>query len=460
MNPTADEALRQSEQRFRVIFESTHDAVLVVDKDNGRVVDANRGACQLLGYTHDDLVGTALAEIHQDQWEDAQALAKTVFACGHGTAGRLACRTRGGETVLAQISAATLQMGDRTRLIAFLRDLTDGERLSQENDYLQEELESELGFGALVGRSEPLRRVVAQIQSVAPTDASVLIIGESGTGKELIASEVHRRSRRSERPMVRVNCASIPANLFESEFFGHVRGAFTGAGEDRLGRFQLADKGTLFLDEVGEIPLELQGKLLRVLQERQFERVGDSRTRKVDVRVLAATNRNLAEQTRAGRFREDLYYRLNVFPIEVPPLRERREDFGPLAAHCLLQACRRLKLRRAGLGAEEVRALEGHDWPGNVRELQNTIERALILSPQGPLRFELGDLGRGRAGVASRAAGALSLEDLDRLERDIIQGALRETGGRIYGEDGAAARLKLPPTTLASRIKRLGIARE
>jgi PAS domain S-box-containing protein len=446
---TSSEELLQSERRFKVLFENTNDAVLVVDKENGRIVDANEVTCRMLGYPRSELIGAPISKVHRDQQRDLDALTQQVFDCGQA-AGRLLCTTRAGETLIAQISAANLESGDRTRLIAFLRDVSDRERLALENTYLQTELDAERGFGAIVGRSAALRKVVDQVQSVAGTEASVLISGESGTGKELVASEVHRRSRRSERPMVRVNCASIPANLFESEFFGHVRGAFTGAGDDRVGRFQLADKGTLFLDEVGEIPLELQGKLLRVLQERQFERVGESRTRSVDVRVIAATNRDLAVESRSGRFREDLYYRLNVFPIDVPPLRQRVEDIGPLAEHCLAQTSRRLKIRPRRLAPEEIRVLEAYAWPGNVREMQNAIERAVILAPQGPLRFELG---RG----APRANDEMTLADLERLERDLIEGALRETGGRIYGNDGAAARLKLPPTTLASRIKRLGI---
>jgi PAS domain S-box-containing protein len=452
-----------AEQRFRVLFENTNDAVLIVDKENGRVVDANVVACRLLEYEHAELIGTEMSKIHRDGLSDAQALTQKVFECGSARSGGkgLTVTTRTGRTFTAQISAAVMESGDRSQLVAFLRDVSDRERLSQQNSYLQAELESELGFGAIVGRSPALKRVLEQVTRVAPTEANVLILGESGTGKELIASEVHRKSRRNERPMVRVNCASIPASLFESEFFGHVRGAFTGANDDRVGRFQLADKGTLFLDEVGEIPLELQGKLLRVLQEQQFERVGESRTRTVDVRVVAATNRDLLAESRAGRFREDLYYRLSVFPIELPPLRERVEDIGPLAEHGLQRICARLKQAPLRLSADEVRALEAYAWPGNVRELQNAIERAVILSPKGPLRFQLGTA-RGAPSDSTPAApppSSLTLEDLDRLERDLIQGTLAKVGWRIYGKDGAAAALKLPPTTLASRIKRLGISR-
>ena len=261
-------------------------------------------------------------------------------------------------------------------------------------------------MGDLIGESPALERVVALIESVASTSATVLIRGESGVGKELIARGIHSRSRRADEPLVKVNCASVPKELFESEFFGHVRGAFTGALKDRAGRFELADRGTLFLDEVGEIPLDLQAKLLRVLQEKEFERVGAEKTRKVDVRIIAATNRDLAAEAAAGRFRKDLYYRLSVFPIEIPPLRERREDILPLAEHFL-------KLHRRNLGRPHLafeddhrRRLLAYDWPGNVRELQHVIERAVILAREGPLRLDLALPAAERGGRADRAQGA------------------------------------------------------
>jgi len=252
-------------------------------------------------------------------------------------------------------------------------------RLEEENLYLQDEIKTEHGYADIVGQSPALRSVLRQIELVAPTDASVLILGESGTGKELVAREIHKRSRRQNRPLIRVNCASIPRELYESEFFGHVKGAFTGALKDRAGRFEVADGGTLFLDEVGEIPLDLQSKLLRVLQEQQYERVGDEKTRQVDVRIIAATNRDLQKEVEAGRFRQDLYYRLNVFPIEVAPLRRRKEDIPLLASHLLEHAARKLNCAQPRLTKAHVIKLQSYDWPGNVRELQNVIERAVII---------------------------------------------------------------------------------
>ncbi|WNG33471.1 GAF domain-containing protein [Archangium violaceum] len=339
------------------------------------------------------------------------------------------------------------------------------ERLEQERDYLREEVRDALSFGDIVGRSAPLQRVFQQLEPVAATNASVLILGESGVGKELVARALHERGPRRGRPLIRVNCASIPRELFESEFFGHVKGAFTGALKDRAGRFQLADGGTLFLDEVGEIPLELQGKLLRVLQEGTFERVGEDVTRRVDVRVIAATNRDLPSEVQEGRFRRDLYYRLSVFPIEVPPLRERKEDLPLLAAHFVRQACARLGRPTLTMGAEQLENLQRYDWPGNVRELENVIERAVILS-NGAERLRL-DLALPETARRSRATPPrpttppaptfVTDAELRRREKENLQAALDAARGRIYGPEGAAARLGLKPTTLASRMKALGI---
>jgi transcriptional regulator with GAF, ATPase, and Fis domain len=302
---------------------------------------------------------------------------------------------------------------------------------------------------------------------VAPTEANVLILGESGTGKELVARAIHDLSARKDHSLVRVNCASIPKELFESEFFGHVRGAFTGAIKDRVGRFELADGGTLFLDEVGEIPLDLQSKLLRVLQEGQFERVGDERTRTVRVRLITATNRDLLAEAKAGRFRLDLYYRLSVFPIEVPPLRERPEDIGVLAEHFLQQAARRLGVPRPRLTRLHVQELRSYDWPGNVRELQNVIERAVILARGGALQFDLphrvrqDTLVEPMASVPSRdGEEELSLDELAIREREIVVAALRRSNWKIYGADGAAALLRIKPTTLVSKMKRLKVQKD
>jgi transcriptional regulator with GAF, ATPase, and Fis domain len=346
------------------------------------------------------------------------------------------------------------------RALAEIRQLHH--RLSLENEYLREEVAHSHSAGHILGESVAIKKVLEQIELVAPTDSNVLIEGESGTGKELVARALHEQSRRAERPLIKVNCASIPGELFESEFFGHIKGAFTGAVQDRLGRFQLADGGTLFLDEVGEIPLVLQGKLLRVLQDGEFERVGEDVTRSVDVRVLAATNRNLLEESKAKRFRQDLYYRLGVFPVVVPPLRERVEDVPELARHFVQHASRRVGVPEPELKPRHIRELQRYDWPGNVRELQNVIERAVVVSRTGVLRFDVASSQAATEGESPPATIAklekvLTYPDLKDLERETIVAALKETDGKVFGEDGAAELLRIKPTTLLSRMKKMGI---
>ena len=354
---------------------------------------------------------------------------------------------------------------DEARLKSALAEVDSlRERLELENAYLKEEIRAERHHQGIIGHSPAIAATLRQVDLVAGTDATVLITGESGTGKELIARAIHEASRRSDRPMIRVNCAAIPHALFESEFFGHAKGSFTGALRDRVGRFELADGGTLFLDEVGEIPLELQGKLLRVLQERSFERIGEARTRAVDVRVVAATNRDLRAEVRAGRFREDLYFRLNVFPIEARPLRERPEDIPPIAQHLLTAAARRLNIPEPRLSEGDVRRLCRYAWPGNVRELENVSERAASLSARGRLRLDLPDEEPVRRPDPARPAAAPEgrpATEAERRARDRaeIVAALALAGGRISGRGGAAERLGLRPTTLASRIKAHGIPR-
>jgi transcriptional regulator with GAF, ATPase, and Fis domain len=329
------------------------------------------------------------------------------------------------------------------------------QKLELENDYLRSEVKE--NFGGFVGGSALLRNVLEQIDLVAPAAANVLILGESGTGKELVARAIHDRSRRRNRTLVKVNCASIPHQLFESEFFGHAKGAFTGALHDRVGRFQVADEGTLFLDEIAEIPMLLQGKLLRVLQEGEFERLGEDRTRRVDVRIIAATNRNLRQEVEAGRFRKDLYFRLSVFPLETPTLRSRREDIPVLAAHFLRQVATRSNVSLPRLTRTNVQALTDYSWPGNIRELQNVIERAVILSKGGALHFELQESATisPQKDISEPATQKQWLES----QRANIKAALAKSGGRIYGKGGAAELLGLRPTTLSSRIAALGIKR-
>jgi PAS domain S-box-containing protein len=338
------------------------------------------------------------------------------------------------------------------------------ERLEQENAYLQEEIRSETGYRGLIGKSAAIAKTASQIELVAQTDATVLITGESGTGKSLVAHAIHEASRRAGRPLIRVNCAAIPRELFESEFFGHAKGAFTGAIRDRVGRFELADGGTIFLDEVGEIPLELQGKLLRVLQEKQLERVGEERTRSTDVRIIAATNRSLKDDVKAGRFREDLYYRLDVFPISCVPLRERPEDIPLLAQHALDGVIGKLNIPPVRLSRGDIERLMHYDWPGNVRELENAIERAAILATSGQLRFDLPEIARPGHGARSLAPDTVPpviLTDDERRTRDkrSIEAALFACKGRVFGENGAARLMGIPPTTLLSRMKKHGIAK-
>ncbi|HZZ58332.1 MAG TPA: sigma 54-interacting transcriptional regulator [Opitutaceae bacterium] len=340
-------------------------------------------------------------------------------------------------------------------------------QLEQQNAYLQEEVVEAKAFGTLVGQSAALQQVVSQIDMVAPTDASVLITGETGTGKELVAHEIHQRSSRRGRPLIRVNCASIPKELFESEFFGHVKGAFTGAVKDRAGRFEAADGGTLFLDEIGEVPLDLQAKLLRVLQEKRYERVGEDRTRRADVRIVGATNRDLKREAAAGRFREDLYYRLSVFPIQVAPLRDRKEDIPPLAKHFIDLSVRELRCPKPRLTRAGVAKLQGYDWPGNVRELRNVIDRAVILARGGALDFDLpgGEAAPRSAAPLAQAAlgdgnpGYFTESEMRARERDNLLAVLEKSGWKIKGKDGAAELLGIKPTTLISRVKKLGLKR-
>jgi DNA-binding NtrC family response regulator len=321
-------------------------------------------------------------------------------------------------------------------------------------------------FGEMIGQSGALRQIAKQIEMVAPTDASVLILGETGTGKELIAGEIHRNSRRRGKPLVRVNCACIPKELYESEFFGHARGAFTSAFKDRIGRFEAAEGGTLFLDEIGEIPLELQSKLLRVLQEKRYERVGEDRTRCADVRIVAATNRDLKREVAAGRFREDLYYRLNVFPIKVAPLRERKEDIPFLAAHFLDLSVKELRCPTPRLTRAGLETLQGYDWPGNIRELRNVIERAVIFSRSGALEFDLPVTASSLDPIpfkpqhAEQTQGAYLTEpEMQRRERENLLVVLQKTGWKIKGVNGAAELLGVKPTTLISRIEKMGLKR-
>ncbi len=322
-------------------------------------------------------------------------------------------------------------------------------RLEEEKVYLEDEIRTDNRFEEIVGQSRTLKTTLKQLETVAPTDSTVLIYGETGTGKELLARAIHDLSSRKQATFVKLNCAAIPTGLLESELFGHEKGAFTGAIAQRIGRFELANRGTIFLDEVGEIPIELQSKLLRVLQEREFERLGSSRTIRTDARLVAATNRDLAQLVEQRQFRADLYYRLNVFPMTAPPLRERRDDIPLLVRYFVQQYARRMNRRITSIPTESMNALARYHWPGNIRELQNFIERAVILSTGSTLQVPLRELKRGTTG-----AGAVTLEA---AEREAIQRALHDAGGRVGGDAGAAARLGMKRTTLQAKMRKLGI---
>ena len=357
--------------------------------------------------------------------------------------------------------------GDTGSLARMLRDngtATEGDVSRDESVAVEEEDEPK--FKGIIGRSPALRALLKQVAVVAPTDSTVLITGETGSGKELIAQAIHDSSPRRNAPLIKVNCSAIPENLFESEFFGHVRGAFTGALRDKPGRFEMANGGTLFLDEIGELPPAMQSKLLRVLQEQEIERVGEIRTRKVNVRVIAATNRDLKEEVNEKRFREDLFYRLSVFPLEIPPLRERREDISVLATYFLRKTAKKMNRPLPRLSRTNANQLSAHAWPGNVRELQNAVERAVILAHDGELRFDLRPADssapiqpKREEHIATRSEVA-TRDDWKRQERESIMRALQQAGGKVSGPRGAAELLGMRPTTLSSRLKAMGITRQ
>ncbi len=449
----------ERENFYRTILDSLAEGVIITD-DRSRILYANALMKEISGYSPQELLGRVSYEIlsPRKNWDAMrrrlrERLSGAVEEYEHELV------RKDGATRWISVRATPFRdaAGKILGTVGAINCIDRQKTLERENEYLRAEVRGSGSIAELVGPSAALARIRNQIRMVAPTGAGVLICGESGTGKELVAQAVHDLGGRATRPLVRVNCAAIPKELFESEFFGHVRGAFTGAIKDRVGRFELADGGSLFLDEVGEIPPDLQGKLLRVIQEGQFERVGDDRTRTVDVRLIAATNRNLEREAAEGRFRLDLYYRLSVFPIEIPPLRERPEDIVPLALHFLEIAARKLAIPTPSLSREQLAELERYPWPGNVRELENVIERAAILAAHGALALNLESRGTLAPPPAAAPAALSGLKD---RERDLIVAALRQARGKIYGRNGAAALLDLKPTTLSSRLARLGLRRE
>lgn len=480
-----ERVFRDIERENRLLLGAVGEGIYGVNTE-GKTTFVNPAAEQILGWTAEELIGRDMHAMvhhhHPDGSHFPHEQCPIYAAFRDGIVHRVDNDVfwhRSGKPVWVEYTSTPLR--DRGVLIGAVvvfRDVTQKrealeqlraaldevdslrKRLELENAYLQEEIRAESSHRGIIGRSAAIQKVLRQVELVAPTDATVLVTGESGTGKELIARAIHEASERRERPLIRVNCAAIPRELFESEFFGHAKGSFTGALRDRIGRFELADRGTLFLDEVGEIPLELQSKLLRVLQEGQFERVGEERTRSVDVRIIAATNRDLRAEVRAGRFREDLFYRLNVMPVESAPLRERREDIPLLALH-FLGAMRKPAHGALQVSEGDMRRLAAYDWPGNVRELQNVMERGIILARNGRVLIDLPQADR-PAPLPATPDRPLALEtEAERRARmkASILSALEAAGGRVSGPGGAAERLGLKPTTLASRMKALGIAR-
>ena len=487
----SQDELEQIRQRHELILQAAGEGIYGLDCE-GITTFVNPAAARMLGWDAEALIGQPMhsllhhtrADGSEFPREDCPIHAAFKDGAVHHVEDEVFWRKDGSSFPVDYTSTPIRENGKLVGAVIVFRDITERiqaeqelrqayaeieqmkERLEKENVYLQEEIKIERNFAGIVGQSHAIQQVLHQVELVAPTDASVLISGESGTGKELIACAIHEQSNRNERPLIRVNCAAIPHELFESEFFGHVKGAFTGAVKDRTGRFELADGGTIFLDEVGEIPMELQSKLLRVLQEGQFERVGEEKTRTVDVRIVAASNRDLKDDIDARRFREDLYFRLNVFPIEAVPLRGRTDDIPLLATHFINLICRRLNRPVTNLTQVNLKQLQAYPWPGNIRELQNVIERAIIVSKGKRLQFSLpgGNHETGNVETTSEdpIADDLPFTETERLARDRanILTALRITNGKISGEDGAAELLGIKPTTLASRMKSLGVEKQ
>lgn len=459
--------------------------LLQVTDSTGHVLSANRACLDAFGYTEREFLAcTALDLVHASHRSALQEALRTLTQGGRLQPLTLAFTTKRGDVIETDTSASmTSNDSGDAHIIWSLNEVTErnrrerektqqlqelqklNDRLQLERDYLRVETKQVRDLDEVIGRSPAHLQMIERIKAVATTDASVLITGESGVGKELVARLIHSLSERAAAPLVTVNCASIPHDLFESEFFGHVKGAFTGAVRNRVGRFELADGGTLFLDEVGEIPQDLQSKLLRSLQQKSFERVGDETTRQVDVRILAATNRDLETAIENGRFREDLFYRLGVFPIAVPPLRKRNEDVPLLAGHFLDIACAELHRPRFTLSNEQIRMLQDYNWPGNIRELRSVIERAVILSttkfrldlalPEQALRQIPGLDASENHGIPLRRF--IKDAEMRQVERNNLVAALEHADWKVAGPEGAAQLLGLNSSTLNSRIRNLGI---
>ncbi len=572
-------ALRDSEERFHKIFEHSNDAIFVIDPERDKILDANPGACKMLGYSRKELLALSVSAIHPDEMPRLQAFAQSVFEAGQGWTDELTCFTKSGSCLPSEISASMIDMDEGRCMIALVRDISkrklaeealrrreeqyrdlyenapiaylsvgidglirranqkavhlsgyslkdltgkpvielyadtgegkekahrlierfrsgegiDGEELEmrrsdgrsvwisltvravldsdgqvvesrsmlvditervQVEQALTDEVKTKYNYEEIIGRSNAIQDVLKQVAPVAPTDATVLVHGETGTGKELVCRAIHHLSPRSAKPLVKLNCAAIPPGLVESELFGHEKGAFTGAISQKQGRFELAHGGTIFLDEIGDLPLEAQTKLLRVLEEQAFERVGGTRTIKIDTRVIAATHRDLEKMVKENEFRQDLFYRLNVFPVTLPPLRERVEDIPLLANYFVRRVCSRLGRPPCVLTDGAMKRLKDYSWPGNVRELENIIERSIILCGGRSIDQEHIQVEAGQQEDTER-----KIRPMSDVEKGHIIEALKAANGKVSGGGGAAELLGLKPTTLESRMKKLGIDR-
>ena len=485
----SEEALKISETRYRRLFESAQDGILILDAETGQISDVNPFLVEMLGYSHEEFLGKKLWEIGPfKNMEASKAAFLELQSKGYVRYNDLPLETKDGRPIAVEFVSNVYLVNHHKVIQCNIRDITERkliaealqqahnelerrveertvelrtalseiktmkDQLEAENIYFRQEIKMKHQFDHILGQSDGLKYVLYRAEQVAPTNTTVLILGETGTGKELIAAAIHNMSPRKDRPLITVNCAALPANLIESELFGREKGAFTGADTRQVGRFEVANGSTLCLDEIGELPLEVQAKLLRAIQHNEFERLGSSHTIKVDVRIVATTNRNLEEEVRKGRFRQDLYYRLNVFPITVPPLRQRKEDIPLLVQAFIERYARKLGKQITSIQKETMKALQDYPWPGNVRELESVLERAVILCP-GPV-LQLAD----KLEISSLPLSS-TVRTLEETERNQILKILSETRWRIEGKDGAAAILGLHPSTLRARMHKLGILR-
>jgi len=461
----AEETVRRREAQFLALFEFSPDAIIASDRD-GRITEVNARVESMFGYQRGELLGQPIDSLVPERFRHTHPARRKEYASAArvrpmGVGLELYGRRKDGSEFPADIMLGPVETEGGRIVLSVIRDLTEKREAEEalrrselQKRYLEEELNTEARFEEIIGESVSLKRVLKLVETVSATDVTVLILGETGTGKEVIARAIHQLSPRNEKVMVKLNCAAIPAGLLESELFGHERGAFTGAIDRKIGRLELAHEGTLFLDEIGDLPLELQPKILRALQEKEFERLGSNKAIPVNVRLVAATNRDLTKMVAEGQFRSDLYYRLRVFPILLPPLRERREDIPLLVRYFVDRHARKLYKKIETIPDETMRALTHWDWPGNIRELENFIERAVILTRGPVLRPPLGEL------EMTEVTSPVRDSSLESTEREHILRVLRETKGKIGGSDGAAARLGLIRTTLNSKMKKLGIKRK